>query len=649
MNFLNVLTEPAIIIITVVFLSFIMTVLHNYRKIEKNLKPVFDFLHALNKKEISYRFNQLDEFMSNNYLTSICWEDFKKALIFPDKFLATSQETTNIRNYSSDIYLTGQNSDLNIVSVNQSRADKTVGDFDINTVGTGNIIINDDLVANVVQVNSAESINSLKNLSANSNISLVSNGGDITVQNVESTNSILSINSAGGVTASNLKAKSDIDVKAVNGNIVLNNLVNSTSGNVSISNESFVGSISVNGVNANSYSITNNANGLINVDGIMSNQANSVISANSNGANAGIVVADTSVLNNNASLMITNSGQSGIKLDGKIDNSLTDSSSVVITNNAGALEILADIENGATNNLQIINNGIDAQGKGIVFSDGVINNYGTLSVENNLGTMTVAGQIDSQVGSSNNFVNASDDDFIIGADINIVGNTLTLENKGAGSLIIGELADIKISDVGIQKGVLNIESSSDKMSGAIDIIGSITNNNLSGGILNITNNRDGGINVKDGVNIDVQNVNIYNTSGDINISDLSSVTADDVLAIYNNANGADININGKLQGSDININSQNSDINIAHNKSDGNIVATNNVIISVGNANINNSSTVPLPNTVGIVAGSSVNMSANNIGTMDSTLNNVTNDGFVLDPNNAININANIVNADATN
>lgn len=106
MNFLNVLTEPAIIIITVVFLSFIMTVLYNYRKIEKNLKPVFDFLHALNKKEISYRFNQLDEFMSNNYLTSICWEDFKKALIFPDKFLATSQETTNIRNYSSDIYLT---------------------------------------------------------------------------------------------------------------------------------------------------------------------------------------------------------------------------------------------------------------------------------------------------------------------------------------------------------------------------------------------------------------------------------------------------------------------------------------------------------------------------------------------------------------
>jgi hypothetical protein len=106
MNFLNILTEPAIIIITVVFLSFIMTVLYNYRKIEKNLKPVFDFLHTLNKKEISYRFNQLDEFMSNNYLTSICWEDFKKALIFPDKFLATSQESTNLKNYSSDIYLT---------------------------------------------------------------------------------------------------------------------------------------------------------------------------------------------------------------------------------------------------------------------------------------------------------------------------------------------------------------------------------------------------------------------------------------------------------------------------------------------------------------------------------------------------------------
>ena len=45
-----------------------------------NLSKVNKFLASLNKKELSYRFSQLDEFMtSNTYMTTI-WEDFKKAL-----------------------------------------------------------------------------------------------------------------------------------------------------------------------------------------------------------------------------------------------------------------------------------------------------------------------------------------------------------------------------------------------------------------------------------------------------------------------------------------------------------------------------------------------------------------------------------------
>ena len=104
MSLIKIITEPAILIITAFFIFCIITVLKNYSKTEKNLKSVYKFLQTLNKKELSYRFNQLDEFMKNNSYTSTSWEDFKKALIFPEKFFTASQNTKG--NYSPEIYLT---------------------------------------------------------------------------------------------------------------------------------------------------------------------------------------------------------------------------------------------------------------------------------------------------------------------------------------------------------------------------------------------------------------------------------------------------------------------------------------------------------------------------------------------------------------
>lgn len=106
MTFISIITEPAILIITAIFLFFIMTILRNYSKTERNLKSVYNFLQTMNKKEISYRFNQLDEFMSNNSYTNTSWEDFKKALIFPEKLYTASQSTKAGNNYTPDIYLT---------------------------------------------------------------------------------------------------------------------------------------------------------------------------------------------------------------------------------------------------------------------------------------------------------------------------------------------------------------------------------------------------------------------------------------------------------------------------------------------------------------------------------------------------------------
>ncbi|MCQ2739695.1 MAG: hypothetical protein MJ237_05645 [bacterium] len=105
MTLLNIITEPAIIIITAFFLFFILTVLYNYSKTEKNLCKIYDFMKSLNKKEISYRFNELDEYMSDNAYTVTAWDDLKKALIFPDKFYNSSQSAVKA-DYKPEIYLT---------------------------------------------------------------------------------------------------------------------------------------------------------------------------------------------------------------------------------------------------------------------------------------------------------------------------------------------------------------------------------------------------------------------------------------------------------------------------------------------------------------------------------------------------------------
>lgn len=106
MTLLKIITEPAILIITIFFLFFIMTVLKNYSKVEKNLNSVYLFLKSLKKNELSYRFNELDNFMKGNSYTATSWEDFKKALIFPEKLYVASKNPTSNGEFKPEIYLT---------------------------------------------------------------------------------------------------------------------------------------------------------------------------------------------------------------------------------------------------------------------------------------------------------------------------------------------------------------------------------------------------------------------------------------------------------------------------------------------------------------------------------------------------------------
>ena len=106
MTLINILMEPAILIISACFLFFIFLVFVNYTKVKTNLSAVYQFLRSLNPKELSYRFQELDDFMSSNNFTATAWEDFKKALIFPEKLYVASQNQKSTGDFKSEIYLT---------------------------------------------------------------------------------------------------------------------------------------------------------------------------------------------------------------------------------------------------------------------------------------------------------------------------------------------------------------------------------------------------------------------------------------------------------------------------------------------------------------------------------------------------------------
>lgn len=106
MSFITILTEPAILIIIAVFVCFLFITVTNYARVKTNLENIYKTLKDIDKKEMSYRFKQLDSFMTSNSYTTTIWEDFKKALIFPDKFYIAAQNMKNPQELQTDIFLT---------------------------------------------------------------------------------------------------------------------------------------------------------------------------------------------------------------------------------------------------------------------------------------------------------------------------------------------------------------------------------------------------------------------------------------------------------------------------------------------------------------------------------------------------------------
>lgn len=540
----------------------------------------------------------------------------------------------NVKLTGTDIYLEGTNSNLLISSIDNA---SNGGIYNIRTTGSGSLTINDDISADNVILNSAAS------LTTNNNI---------TAQN------------------------GSVEITASNGNIALNGNISSTNSDVVISNNSTGNnSVTVNNINAGaSYNILNRGNGLVTVNGTLTNGENSSI-ISSNGVNSGIVLSDSAVLNNNnGTLNIENYGQKGISLDGTINNNINDSTVVNVVNTNGGLVVNANINNGSTegsNNIVTLNN---SGNDGLNILSGLINNYGTLTVENSNGEMSLNGALDAQLGSVNQFVNSSDSDFVVGMKLANYGNTITFENKKTGSLIVSDDAEISVfstqKDGNVYTGVLNlINSSSDGTNGGgVTINGKINNGSASesGGIVNITNSGNGS---SGDYGITIGESAIINNYSEMNIENLSN----------NGLASGKIKVNGTIKGDKGPVVSGSSSvpvpsgsiINIKNNVSDTNseIVFGSSANVDVkGNklniindggkgitlaqgARVSNSDTVTVTNNKGsfnIEKTSSLNSTGSVVVSNKEAANSVNIKGNLKGSNVELNSNASNVNIDGT-
>ena len=103
MSILHIFTDIPILIVIFTFLLSIIYCAKNYVSVSKNLKIFLAFLSNFKKNDLSFRFKEIDEWMSANPYVSGAWFEFKNTLVF-----------------SESIALKGKNNDLTYKEVSST-------------------------------------------------------------------------------------------------------------------------------------------------------------------------------------------------------------------------------------------------------------------------------------------------------------------------------------------------------------------------------------------------------------------------------------------------------------------------------------------------------------------------------------------------
>ncbi|MFA6989438.1 MAG: hypothetical protein WC197_05150 [Candidatus Gastranaerophilaceae bacterium] len=111
---MNIFLNPGIILVLFIFFTFIGILVHKLKIINKELLNLILILSAYSKNNLLYRFQELNQAMSENKFVCDYWNEFKNTLIFGDKiafkdkndfsFDSISKETASVCCISDSSY-----------------------------------------------------------------------------------------------------------------------------------------------------------------------------------------------------------------------------------------------------------------------------------------------------------------------------------------------------------------------------------------------------------------------------------------------------------------------------------------------------------------------------------------------------------------
>src|SRR5574344_2482680 len=84
MNFLHIISDPAIIVIVVVFTVTMVYTAKCFNNANNGLNSLLNFIKGFKKSDLEFRFKELDTFMTANPYSSNIWLEFKNSLVFSE-------------------------------------------------------------------------------------------------------------------------------------------------------------------------------------------------------------------------------------------------------------------------------------------------------------------------------------------------------------------------------------------------------------------------------------------------------------------------------------------------------------------------------------------------------------------------------------
>ena len=353
-------------------------------------------------------------------------------------------------------------------------------------------------------------------------------------------------------------------------------------GDLIVTNEAGANGINVSGSieNLDGNSTYTNKAGAFTVSGNLSN-TDDTMDIISNGT--GFELTRTGTITNTGTLNVTNTGANGMKINGKVTNSVENAT---FTNDAGQLLVGGTITNnnkvlsmtnngtgGFTVSGKIVNNGTktelyNTKNALTLTSSGIIENAAELILDNSgENGMGIAGTITN----TNGLVSLNNTNGGITVDGSITNNkgNLSAVNTGANGITINGTVDNK-----------NGNSTYRNDAGEFLVAGTVTNAN---GNLSMTNNgvKDGkGLTISGTVKNNGTKLSMLNTNGALAVTNTGKVQNTGELDMRNNASGTGIAIAGSVTNSGL--------MNITNETGANGLSIAGTVTNSAANANITN-------------------------------------------------------------